>query len=91
MEKNIDKSHFYCLHDDRFTQFGGSGEAFLIYLLWIHKQLPPSDSHRKRILSVLYQLNEERRQDFHLPTSLYEDIVDRDLLSYRSLSTIIFN
>ncbi len=76
----IDKPDFYRLHGDRQAEFGDGGEAFLVYPVWIHEQLPISESRRKRLLTVLQQLNEER-QDFHPSPSPVEDIIDPDLLS----------
>jgi hypothetical protein len=85
-ETTIDKPDFYRLHGDRETDFGDGGYAFLVYPVWIHEQLPVSESRRKRLLAVLHQLNDER-QDFHAAPSPVEDIIDPDLLPYRPPST----
>ncbi|CAF3529034.1 unnamed protein product [Rotaria sp. Silwood1] len=85
-ESTIEKPDFYRLHGDRNVRFGDGGEAFLVYPVWIHKQLPVSESRRKRLLSVLYKLNEERK-DFHPSPSPVEDIIDPDLLPFRPSST----
>ena len=85
-ETIIDKPDFYRLRGDRFIEFGDGGEAFLIYPVWIHEHLPVSESCRKRLLNILYQLNQER-QDFHPSPSPVEDIIDPDLLSHRPSST----
>jgi len=85
-ETTINKPDFYRLHGDRQTEFGDGGEAFLVYPVWIQEQLPVSESRRKRLLSILHQLNHER-QDFHPAPSPVEDIIDPDLLPYRPPST----
>jgi hypothetical protein len=85
-ETTINKPDFYRLHGDQLAQFGDGGQAFLVYPVWINEQLVVSESRRKRLLSVLYKLNEER-QDFHPSPSPVEDIIDPDLLPYRPPST----
>ncbi|CAF3335477.1 unnamed protein product [Rotaria sp. Silwood2] len=85
-EKIIDKPDFYRLHGDRNIGFGDGGQAFLVYPVWIHENLPVSELHRKRLLNTLYKLNEERK-DFHPYPSPVEDIIDPDLLPFRPILT----
>ncbi|CAF0917842.1 unnamed protein product [Adineta steineri] len=84
-ETAINKPNFYRLDGDNDVEFGDGGSASLVYPVWIHEQLPISEKRRKRLLNVLYQLNEER-QDFHPSPSPVEDIIDPDLLPYRPVS-----
>ncbi|CAF0913740.1 unnamed protein product [Adineta ricciae] len=81
-ETTTPKPDFYRLHGDRYVQFGDGGSAFLAYPVWIHEQLPVSDSRRQRLTNTLYELN-EKRQDHHPSPSPVEDIIDPDLLPYK--------
>jgi hypothetical protein len=85
-ETTINKPDFYRLNGDQITEFGDGGEAFLSYPVWVHEQLPVSQSRRQRLLGFLHQLNDER-QDFHPFPSPVEDIIDPDLLSCPPAST----
>lgn len=81
-ETIIKKPDFYRLHGDRDVHFGDGGQAFLTYPVWIHEQLPISESRRQRLTNILYDLN-EKRQDHHPSPSPVEDIIDPDLLPYK--------
>lgn len=81
-EPKMDRPDFYRLHGDRPAEFGDGGYAFLAYPVWIHEQLPVEEKRRLRLLDVLYQLNEERK-DCHTAPSPVEDIIDPDLLPCR--------
>lgn len=85
-ETTIDKPDFYRLHGDRYTTYGDGGSNFLVYPVWIHENISISESRRKRLLTALYKLNNERK-DFHPPPSPVEDIIDPDLLPFRPRSS----
>lgn len=81
-ENAIDKPDFYRLHGDRKVGYGDGGQDFLVYPVWIHDNLPVKDLYRQRLLNVLNELNDERR-DCHPAPSPVEDIIDPDLLPFR--------
>ncbi|CAF3888918.1 unnamed protein product [Rotaria sp. Silwood1] len=78
---------FCRLHDDQHVLYDDGGGDFLVYPVCIHEQLPVTERHHTRLLDVIHDLS-ERRRDFHPYPLPAEDIIDPDLLPSRPGSTV---